>query len=299
MRIATILALVTIVLVGGCAQQEAQLEGTNRVSVLLTDAPKDATCLFVEFGRVDLVPAAGTGGGVVTVYEGDLVAIDVLGLTNGEVEVLGVADSVPDGDYGQVRLIVESATLFFDKDCDPDEDEGDEVFVPSGAQTGLKINVEPPLSLEGEEERYVLIDFDVERAIVGTPPGSGNYLLKPTAIRAFSEVGAIEGTVVELDVDVDEGAVVAEELDGEDGSPTKLEGVRVEVYPAGSSDDAITSTYTDGDGFFAFIALLAGSYDLRFSHKDYVDAWVLDVDVELDATKRLEDVKLVKLEVSD
>ena len=276
MRIATILALVTIVLVGGCAQQEAQLEGTNRVSVLLTDAPKDATCLFVEFGRVDLVPAAGTGGGVVTVYEGDLVAIDVLGLTNGEVEVLGVADSVPDGDYGQVRLIVESATLFFDEACEAANDEWDEVFVPSGAQTGLKINVEPPLSLGGHEERDVLIDFDVERAIVGTPPGSGNYLLKPTAIRAFSEVGAIEGTVVA------------------EGSESALEGVRVEVYPAGSTDDAITSTYTDDDGSFAFIALLAGSYELRFSLEGYVDAWVMDVEVVLDTTDDLGTVELIK-----
>ena len=276
MRIATILALVTIVLVAGCAQQDARVEGTNRVSVLLTDAPKDATCLLVEFGRVDLVPADGTGGGVVTVYDGEAVAIDVLELTNGEVEVLGVAPFVPDGDYGQVRLIVESATLFFDEACDPDKDEWAEVFVPSGAQTGLKINVEPPLSLEGEEERYVLIDFDVERAIVGTPPGSGNYLLKPTAIRAFSEVGAIEGTVVAK------------------GSESALEDVRVEVYPSGSTDDVVTATYTADDGFFAFIALLAGSYDLRFSLEDYVDAWVMDVEVVLDTTYDLGTVELIK-----
>ena len=263
---------------GGCAQQDALLDGANRVTVLLTDAPKDATCLLVEFGRVDLVPADGTGGGVVTVYDGETVAIDVLELTNGEVEVLGVAPSVPDGDYGQVRLIVESATLFFDEACEAANDEWDEVFVPSGAQTGLKINVEPPLSLGGHEERDVLIDFDVERAIVGTPPGSGNYLLKPTAIRAFSEVGAIKGTVVA------------------DGSMDALEGVRVEVYSAGSSDDAITSTYTDGDGFFAFIALLAGSYDLRFSLEGYVDAWVMDVDVVRDDTI---DLVTVELEASD
>jgi len=72
------------------------------------------------------------------------------------------------------------------------------VFVPSGAQTGIKVNVQPPLIVAEGANQTLIVDFDVERAVVEravveTPPGSGNYLLKPTALRVITEMGSEAG----------------------------------------------------------------------------------------------------------
>lgn len=147
----------------------------------------------MTFGRVDLVPAEETGGGLVTVYDGDPVTYDVLLLADGTTEELGVAEWVPDGTYDQIRFIVESATLSLCDDAEPSSCEEFDVFVPSGAQTGIKVNVQPPLIVAEGANQTLIVDFDVERAVVETPPGSGNYLLKPTALRVITEMGSEAG----------------------------------------------------------------------------------------------------------
>lgn len=268
MRHVALLSLIGLLL-GGCAGLTDDAAGSNRVTVLLTDAPAaEATHLDVTFGRVDLVPEEGTGGGVVTVYDGDPVTIDVLSLTNGTTQELGQAVEAPDGTYGQVRFIVESATLRFCGDAEPPACEDFDVFVPSGAQTGIKVDVEPPLVLAAGANQTLIVDFDVERAIVETPPGSGNYLLKPTALRAISEAGAIAGSVVDAE-----------------GDP--LEGARIEVYPAGAAqteENLVVATSSEADGSFAFIALLPGAYDLLVRLDGYEDVSVIDVPVEVGET---------------
>ena len=278
MRTVTLLSLIGLLL-GGCAGLTDDAAGTNEVTVLLTDAPAaEATHLWVTFARVDLVPTEATGGGVINVYDGDPVTTDILALTNGTTEELGQAVEVPDGTYGQVRFIVESAALQFCDDADPAACEDFDVFVPSGAQTGIKVNVEPPLILADGANQTLIVDFDVERAVVETPPGSGNYLLKPTALRAISEAGAIAGSVV-------------------DGVGSPLEDVRIEVYPAGADpieDNLVVATSSEKDGTFAFIALLAGTYDLAFELDGFPSGSVEDVEVVVDETAVVGPVALVE-----
>jgi hypothetical protein len=275
MRIFALLSLVAL-LVGGCAGLNDDAAGTNQVTVLLTDAPAaDATHLLVTFSRVDLVPAEETGGGIVTVYDGEPLTYDILTLTNGTTEELGQAVDVPDGTYDQVRFIIDGATLWFCDDAVEPTCEDFDVFVPSGAQTGLKVNVQPPLILGGGANQTLVVDFDVERAIVETPPGSGNYLLKPTSLRVVSEAGAIAGSVV----------------DGDGGA---LGDVRVEVYPVGSTevDDLVVATTSEADGSFAFIALLPGAYDLVFSLDGYIDETMSGVVVEVGETTDVGEIVL-------
>jgi hypothetical protein len=256
LRMLLVLGLAATITLAACDATAEVTTPDSRVSVLLTDAPlEEATSLVVEFGRVDLAPADGDAG-IVTISENPG-EIDVLTLQNGVVHELGDA-VVPDGSYSQIRLIVESATLFFGPD------EFYDVKVPSGSESGLKILVDPPIVADDGSLHEVIVDFDVLRAVVETPPGSGNYLLKPTAIRAYSEAGAVEGTVTDSL-----------------NTLVLLEDVQVEVL---KGDDVVTSTFTGADGFYGFAALPAGVYDLRFSHPDYLPETQGGVVVQTGAT---------------
>ncbi len=255
-RSLVVVAIAVAIASSGCALERAETP-TAPVRVSLTDAPvAAATGLEVTFGRVDLVPAGEDGGGIVSVTA-DAGRIDVLALRNGGLHPFGLVD-VPAGTYTQVRLIVDEASLVFG-------DDAYNVFVPSGAQTGLKVTIEPPLVVtagEVDDVAHVIIDFDVLRAIVETPPGSLSYLLIPTAIRALTQVGSLTGRVVE----VDQGAAHA-----------GVGGAWIDVLDAAGTP--ITSTLSEADGSFAFITLHAGVYDVRVSHEVYQEAVIERVTV--------------------
>jgi hypothetical protein len=197
MRIFALLSLVAL-LVGGCAGLNDDAAGTNQVTVLLasgSDAPISRTAeseasspdgLRVTFGRVALVPVGDDDEGIVELElegEVDLLTVELPSLSSGDVQQFATEQGLPtDGVYGQLRLIVDSAEwVFADDSTIP-------IFVPSGAQSGLKIAIEPPLEIAFEGDYVLTVVFDVETAIVEAPPGSGNYILKPTAVRVLNEM---------------------------------------------------------------------------------------------------------------
>lgn len=103
-------------------------------------------------------------------------AVDLMALDPDEELVIADASALvdlpdPSTTFDQVRFIVESATVFYG-------DVESDVTVPSGAQTGLKVNVDPAAG-PGDT---VTIEFDVARLI---ETGNGSYNLVPTAVRAF------------------------------------------------------------------------------------------------------------------
>ena len=242
----------------GCALERAE-PPTAPVRVSLTDAPvANATSLQVTFGRIDLVPAGDDGDGIVSVTA-EAGTIDVLALRNGGLHAFGLVD-VPTGTYTQVRVIVDEAVLVFG-------DDAYNVFVPSGAQSGLKVTIEPPLVVttgETTDVADVIIDFDVLRAIVETPPGSLSYLLVPTAIRAFTQAGSLTGRVVEA---------------GPGASHDGVGGARIDVVDAVGT--LITATLSEANGSFAFITLHPGTYDVHVHHEGYQDAVVEGVTVTI------------------
>jgi hypothetical protein len=199
MRIFALLSLIGLLL-AGCAGLTDDAAGTNEVIVLLAsgaEAPISLTAeseepspdaLRVTFGRVALVPADDDGEGIVEidlVGDVDLLTVELPALSSGEVQQFASDGGLPeDGVYGQLRLIVDSAAWVFGEG---ESEETVPIFVPSGAQSGLKIAIEPPLEIAFVGEHVLTVVFDVETAIVEAPPGSGNYILKPTAVRVLNE----------------------------------------------------------------------------------------------------------------
>lgn len=246
-----LILLPTLLLIAGCGGQS--LEGDGHAKVMLTDAPAtEADTLPVTFSRIELV---GEAEGAVTVAV-EPQTIDVLTLRNGGLEMLGETD-LPVGTYNQLRLIVDDAEITF-----ADGAEVHPVDVPSGAQTGLKINIEPALVVEAGQTSEVILDFDAERAVVET--GNGGYKLKPTAIRAVTSSGTAEGRVVA------EG--------GAEGEPAlPIVGALIVVYDQEGNE--ITATVTEADGSFRLITLPEGTYDFEVSLEGYGTVMVEDIAV--------------------
>lgn len=110
---------------------------------------------------------------------------NLLTLVNGT-DVILVNEDIPAGRINQVRLILGSGnTIVVDGVSHP-------LTIPSGSESGLKINVHQ--TLEGEGDVTLMLDFDAAHSIHIT--GNGEYKLKPV-IRGFvlQDRGAIHGVV--------------------------------------------------------------------------------------------------------
>lgn len=227
---------ISILFLIGCGGATSSSDAN--LQVLLTDAPADdASELNVTFGAVRLVPAGDENAeaGIVTVSETGG-SFDVLELRNGETELLGEA-AVPNGSYTQLRLIVEEASITVDGETSP-------VTIPSGAQSGLKINIEPPLTAAAGQSSTIILDFNARRVI---QTGNGAYKMGPTAIRATSVSGTLEGRLVDSEGNGLAGALVSVSQNGE----------------------TVTDTVSDEDGNFKIITLTEGSYEVTVALEGY------------------------------
>lgn len=145
----------------GCSDSDVMSGGDARVRVMLTDAPADMIASAkVSISRVYLV---GEDGGSVDLplASDPPVSYDLLDLRNG-VEALLADHLVPAANYGQLRLIVDSAEVtLVDGLTFSDGTSTRSLTVPSGAQTGIKVLLDAPIAADSGELTIVVVDFDV------------------------------------------------------------------------------------------------------------------------------------------
>jgi hypothetical protein len=206
--------------------------GTGTLSVRLADAPIDADKVNVTFSRVEAHVSTADSSQWQTLRSTPM-TVDLKTLVLSDTEL--ATAQLPAGHYDQVRLVVSSAEIV----------QGTNTYVvtvPSGIQSGIKLNVNADVPPNTVTE--LLLDFNVARSIVATPPGSTNYLLKPV-IPAVVKVlsGTITGTVM---------------LD----STTPAANATVEVSQAGV---VANTSQTLADGAFKVWALLPGTYDVKIT----------------------------------
>lgn len=161
--------------------------GSATVRVLLTDAPfpfhlVDSANVAIE--RVELI---GDGGREVLLDSThNPIPFNLLDLRDGVTAELAVHE-VPGGRYTQLRVIVSEEAEVVLIDEDPADDVPARRFalrVPSGAQTGIKLNL-PRIDVDEEGETVeVVVDFDVEHSFVvqgnpETPAGINGFTFKP------------------------------------------------------------------------------------------------------------------------
>lgn len=165
-QLQNILAFLGLVLVAACNGSEATSPpGTGKVEVRLADAPADdfeSATIFVS--RVYLV-----GGGVGAreeVVSSTKASYDLLTLQNGVTALMASANVRADT-YAQVRLVVDSAVVVLASGRKfADGSTRASLRVPSGSESGLKVNLSSPVAVEVSGTTTLLVDFSVDRSFI-------------------------------------------------------------------------------------------------------------------------------------
>ena len=139
------------------------------VTLRLSDAPGSFQSATVWVSKVQLV---GGASGAVTVSETPT-SYDLLTLQNGVTALLGTA-TIPAGSYEQLRLIVDSARVVASGFTFANGDSTASLRVPSGMETGIKVNFAGPVQLPPGQST-LLVDFDVSQSFVLNGPATGPF----------------------------------------------------------------------------------------------------------------------------
>lgn len=177
--------------VAACGGGGGGSDGTATLNLFIKDAPVDgAAAVVVEFTGVELKPA---GGDRVRFDFATPRQIDLLALQgNASAELLAGVE-VPAGDYNWIRLAVNAARGVLDSYIELEGGTPVSLFVPSGAQSGLKLH--NPFTIAQGTIADFTIDFDLRKS-VHDPEGQPDFYLRPT-LRILNnlEVNTIRGTV--------------------------------------------------------------------------------------------------------
>jgi hypothetical protein len=188
-------AAVAAALAAGCESSTGA--GTGHLTVLLTDSPiAGIQSASFHISQVYLIGGSDATGPRYAIT-GTPVDYDLLTLQDGVTAQLGDAD-IPVGTYTQMRFVVAQATITLkDPLTFSDGSTSKTLTVPSGMQTGIKVNFGGPLQIT--PGRTVLVaEIDVSRNFVFTgPPSAPTGALFTPVIRAAVQnlAGSISGTV--------------------------------------------------------------------------------------------------------
>lgn len=173
----------SLIIFSGCGKNSTEPSSTGTLKINLTDSPADYDAVNIVFSEI----SAHINDEWITV-RGEPIKVNLLEWNNGKSIVIGTAE-VPSGHYTQIRLKIDSAEVVVDGMTHG-------MFVPSGAQTGLKFIAE--FNVNAGSTYELVIDFDAHRSVVVTgPPGNPTgYILKPTVrVVPWAITGSISATV--------------------------------------------------------------------------------------------------------
>ena len=248
---AAMLSTSIALLVGACGGGGGDSAATGTLNLALTDAPVDhADNVVIEFTGVEIK----AGDELIDITYDTPRQIDLLALTGGVSEVIVDGQVLPAGQVEWIRLKVNAT-----QGGDPMDDSyivisgvSHELTIPSGAQTGLKLN--RPITIPENGVASFTIDFDLRKSV---HEAAGNYILRPTLrLVDNSTDGALSGTVdLAAALCADPAAVYV--FEGAGVTPDDVDGIDPDPI-ATASVDPVTGEYT-----VAFLP--AGEYTAAFT----------------------------------
>jgi len=246
------LAAATMLIVNSCQKTDQDNYGTLHVSITDDPFPID----LIEEANVVITKLEirlkndSTVDQFITLFE-ETQEFNLLDLRNGTVAEL-LEREIPVGSYDLIRLYVDKASLGI-------KDGGTyEVKVPSGSQTGIKIFIDPELSIAGGLTSDLLLDFNLDKSFVlkgNTKSSSGikGFNFKPVIrVANKSKSGTIQGMV-------------------SDTSAVAIKSASVWIM----KDTTHATAYTDSAGFYSIPAIPEGTYSV-YSTKEHYDTVKVD-----------------------
>lgn len=270
-------------------------DGLAHLQVLLTDAPADYIAgAWVDIGLVEILPS-GAGGPINLTDDATAGMVNLLDFQGPATTPIAEATIDP-GEYKQLRLIVDSARV----DLKPgytfrDGSTSMSLKVPSGAQTGIKLNLRDADGAGGggvlihPGQTVLLLDFDVNQSFrlqgnPETPAGIKSMSFTPLIRVSVQDVaGSISGTVT-----------------GEADS-INVEGLMVTADPTGAGtvpgyQTMMATAMTAGDGSYTLHYLVPGEYEVTVA---VPDGYITDPELATVNVGHDEDVIGVDFEVQD
>lgn len=204
------LSLLTVAIASslvGCGSDNNS-PGSGTLSVYMTDAPiDDAKSVNIVFTGLEIQPGGADEeneneedeSGRITVEFDEPQTLDLLQVQGANSTLLLDGLDLPAGRYSWIRLQVSAemdtldSTIVFEGGTEEAED--DEVFslyIPSGSESGLKLN--RPFTVSSAGTASFTIDFDLRKSVKGLQ--GNDYRLRPTLrIIDNQEMGHIDGLI--------------------------------------------------------------------------------------------------------
>ena len=261
---ASLLALSLTALLSACGGGGSESPGNTATAgtlrLALTDAPScgfDAVNVTVQKVRVhQSSTASDTDAGWSEVVLSPAKRVDLLTLTNGVLSELGQT-ALPTGRYTQMRLVLapNDATTPLANAVTPTGGAETALTVPSGVQTGVKLNIDT--EVKTDQVADLVLDFDACRSVIKLG-ASGRYNLNPV-VSVLPRVSDAANRVI--------------------GYVTPALGIGSTVVSAQVNGVPVKSTVPDATGKFTLAPLAAGNYDVVVSAAGRVTAAISAVPV--------------------
>ncbi len=270
------LAMLLVACGGGDGGNDAS---TGTLNLAIADASVDAAkAVVVEFTGVELQHSKGER------FDYDFVddfgdpeprQINLLALTGGTTELLLDGVTLTAGNYSWLRLKVNAGLGVIDSYIDLLDDSRHSLYIPSGSNSGLKLN--RGFSVPDGGMASFTIDFDLRKSVHDPSGINDDFVLRPTLRLVDGNTdGALTGFVTGIENDPDcsdnlesVGAVyvfdIADSVDDVDGT-----------------GDPITSATVPNDGTYSYMVafLPEGDYRVVFTCDADMDDNARDADTD-------------------
>ncbi|HCC70899.1 MAG TPA: hypothetical protein DEQ09_07100 [Bacteroidales bacterium] len=269
-KITTLIAVALIFIVS-CQKNNRVNDKYGTLRISITDDPFPIEFIDsanVIITKVEIRTIDDSNGYPFMILLEDTLEYNLLELRNGVMADL-LEMEIPAGSYDLLRLYVDEASISI-------KEHGTySMKVPSGAQTGIKIFIEPAIMVEGGLTTDLLLDFNLEESFIlkgnmNSPAGIKGFNFKPV-IRAVnnSTAGTVQGNVT------DTASVI-------------LGNASVWIM----ADTTIATAYTDTtNGFYALPGIPQGTYSLYATRENY-DTVIYDDVVVKASNLTIKDFKL-------
>jgi hypothetical protein len=276
---------------GGGGNGDSSEGAPGTVRVLVTDAPFPVQ--FVESATVvirEVSVRAADGSGYINVFSGSD-AVDLVPLTGG-VSAQLLAAAVPPGSYDEARLLVDAGevvlkeTAFVSGESRVFNSASGTLRFPSGAQTGIKVKIDPPIQVFSRLSADLILDFDLDK----------NFVFNGPVSHAPGVKGVVFTPVIRA-VNASTAGTLAVRAFGDNGTPgdtgddPPLEGANVTVLDQDGAEAGGSATDGAGlveiplpPGFYAVAIEIDGHNTETLADVEVVAANVTEEEVLLTAT---------------